>query len=771
MPVTPTYPGVYIEEIPSGVRTITGVAMSITAFVGYTARGPINRAVRLFNFGEYERNFGPLHRESEVSYAVQQFFLNGGSEAYVVRVASGAVPAKLELRNPAGSPVLEVTAASAGVWANLVRLDVDYATANPDSLFNLTATQHEKRGSTLVPVSSESYINLSMNSQAGNFAPDVVNSASKLIRLKMSAAAAALIAAGFSLSKKLNPFPSLTAQQTTLTGITGIVDGSDPFTLEITGPAPTTIAILQTAITAAITTAGLTLRLEVKRAKADGGDDTNGDYLKLASKDTTERAAVRIVPAPTKDLSAVLGFGLSSGGREFEATRDRRPAMNGTTSADLADLLGTTVSGTCNVRIFDPAAGQDHLPSTAITLPAAKTVGPELRNAMQDRMRSINATTDEGKQAIKEATVELVGTRLRFRPSASTPNAQLELTGALADAIRSRTTTGGAGFMNVQQYSLGTGYTAAAQSAAVAGSDGSAPTTAEIIGSYGDKTGIYALRDADLFNILCIPRTAQLDANGAKSVIAAAVSFCEERRAFYLIDPEPKRTSSDIADWAAAVSSSRNAAVFFPQISAADPLADFRLRAMPPSGAMAGVFARTDAQRGVWKAPAGTEAVLQGVQGLDVVLTDQENGTLNPLGVNCLRQFPVYGLIAWGARTRRGADAQADEYKYIPVRRTALFIEETLYRNLKWVVFEPNDEPLWAQIRLNVGAFMQNLFRQGAFAGRTPREAYFVKCDKETTTQNDVNLGIVNIVVGFAPLKPAEFVIIKIQQMAGQIQT
>src|SRR5207302_2324645 len=133
--------------------------------------------------------------------------------------------------------------------------------------------------------------------------------------------------------------------------------------------------------------------------------------------------------------------------------------------------------------------------------------------------------------------------------------------------------------------------------------------------------------------------------------------------------------------------------------------------------------------------------------------------------------FAVYGTVSWGARTLFGSDARADEYKYVPVRRLALYIEESLYRGTKWVVFEPNDEPLWAQIRLNVGAFMQTLFRQGAFQGQTPREAYFVKCDKETTTQNDINLGIVNILVGFAPLKPAEFVIIKISQIAGQIQT
>ncbi len=140
------------------------------------------------------------------------------------------------------------------------------------------------------------------------------------------------------------------------------------------------------------------------------------------------------------------------------------------------------------------------------------------------------------------------------------------------------------------------------------------------------------------------------------------------------------------------------------------------------------------------------------------------------MGLNCLRSFPVAGNVVWGARTLVGADLLASEWKYLAVRRTALFLEESLYRGTQWVVFEPNDEPLWAQIRLNVGAFMQNLFRQGAFQGSSPRNAYLVKCDRETTTQNDINLGVVNIVVGFAPLKPAEFVVIRIQQLAGQVQ-
>ena len=147
-------------------------------------------------------------------------------------------------------------------------------------------------------------------------------------------------------------------------------------------------------------------------------------------------------------------------------------------------------------------------------------------------------------------------------------------------------------------------------------------------------------------------------------------------------------------------------------------------------------------------------------------MTDGENGKINPLGINALRTFPVAGNVVWGARTLEGADALASEWKYVPVRRLALYIEESLYRGTQWVVFEPNDEPLWSQIRLNLGAFMQDLFRQGAFQGISPREAYFVKCDKETTTQSDIDRGIVNILVGFAPLKPAEFVVLKIQQIA-----
>lgn len=291
-------------------------------------------------------------------------------------------------------------------------------------------------------------------------------------------------------------------------------------------------------------------------------------------------------------------------------------------------------------------------------------------------------------------------------------------------------------------------------------------------GKQNTKEGLYALRKADLFNILCIPPYLESGDVDNDSLVSAAAQFCEEHRAMLLVDPPSTWVNKDAVKSTLADlgTSSSNAAVFFPRLSQPDPLRDGQISNFVPCGAVAGIFARTDTNRGVWKAPAGLEATLVGVPKLSVPLTDPENGELNPLGVNCLRTMPAAGRVVWGARTLQGDDRLASEWKYIPVRRTALFIEESLYRGTQWVVFEPNDEPLWAQIRLNLGAFMHNLFRQGAFQGKTPQETYFVKCDKETTTQNDINLGVVNIVVGFAPLKPAEFVIISIQQIAGQIQ-
>ncbi len=515
MPIAPTYPGVYIEEVPSAVRTIVGVATSITAFIGRARRGPVNDPIRIQSFADFERRFGGLWQHSTMSYAVHHYFLNGGTDAIIVRVHNNGGPGddRATITLPAGAGNLALVAANEGEWGNNLQARVDHLTRDPadTSLFNLVIQELDAEDQV---VQTETFRNVSIDEDDATSLPTVLEQSSNLVR----------------------------------------VDGS---------------------------------------------------------------------------------------------------------------------------------------------MPVAR---PEI--------------------------------------------------------------------------------TVAAVAAAGDGSDGDEVEDNDLIGSQAAKTGIFALEDADLFNLMCIPPlTRATDVGGA--VWSAALAYCKARRAVLLVDPPASPavpdwdTVEDVVNNISVVDSLRdeNAAIFFPRLRMPDALKENRLQDFPPCGAVAGILARTDANRGVWKAPAGIEATLAGVRGLTYKMTDGQNGLLNPLGINCLRSFPVIGNVVWGSRTLEGADQLASQWKYLPVRRLALYIEESLYRGTQWVVFEPNDEPLWAQIRLNLGAFMQGLFRQGAFQGKTPREAYLVKCDKETTTQDDINRGIVNILVGFAPLKPAEFVIIKISQLAGEVQT
>jgi uncharacterized protein len=648
MPVMVSYPGVYIEEIPSGVRTIVGVATSIGAFVDFFAQGPMNEAVRCLSFADFERKFGGLDVRSEASYAIQQFFLNGGSEAFVVRVtsstaANAAGTAAVGLSDAGGgAPVLIVAAKSAGESGNNIRIDVDWAATDPSKQFNLTVTRIGTVNGQQKVLASESFKNLVIDPSQPNDAAAVVTNGSNLI--------------------------------------------------EVTEP---------------------------------GG---------------------------------------STG---------KRPAMTGTLSPPKPDPTAPAKDDTLEVTLGAKKV-------TTAGLPAAQTTLAGLAGALQTLIRAADA-------GLAGATVSVIGsasttTWLQVKAGTSNPADVLALGGAVATKLGFDP-----GKQNVQQYAPG-GAAAQAQvlpgPKQLQGSDGKWDTASDaagmaggVIGDANAKTGIWALLDVDLFNILCLPVTANLPDLQAGAVATQAEQLCTARRAMYILDVPQAAKNRDTPDavlaWLDANASlrSRNAALYFPRVDIPDPLNDFRLRATPPSGTIAGLYARIDGARGVWKAPAGTEATLTGVPSLEYKLTDGENGVLNPLAINCLRTFPIYGSVCWGARTLLGADQIADDYKYIPVRRLALFIEESLYRGTQWVVFEPNDEPLWAQIRVNVGAFLHDLFRKGAFQGQTPQQAYFVKCDKDTTTQNDINLGIVNIIVGFAPLKPAEFVVIQIQQIAGNIVT
>jgi phage tail sheath protein FI len=263
------------------------------------------------------------------------------------------------------------------------------------------------------------------------------------------------------------------------------------------------------------------------------------------------------------------------------------------------------------------------------------------------------------------------------------------------------------------------------------------------------SAGLERLDAVETLSLLCLPGETDID------VLRVAIEYAERKRAFALIDPPVADINGAITYVEAlAQSGSANAAVYFPPFEGGDP----------PSGAVAGVYARIDRERGVWKAPAGEEASLRGKGAPAVDLSDAESSMLNSAAVNAIRRFPEKGVLVWGARTIQGAEQGGSEWKYVPVRRLGLYIEHSIDHGTQWAVSEPNDESTWAKLRQQIGLFLTDLFRSGAFAGRTPDESYFVHCGNDTMTQDDIDHGRLNMVIGIAPLKPAEFVILRIGQ-------
>jgi len=766
MAIAPTYPGVYIEEIPSGVHTITGVGTSITAFVGYTASGSVSEPVHIFSFADFERAFGGLDAASPLSHCVKHFFQNGGTEGYVVRVAQGALAATVSLRN-ATTGVLDIAAASAGTWGNNLQIDVDYDTSNPSSLFNLRVTEYVERNGRMVPGRVETFRNLSLNSFDPNYAVAAVNGQSQLVTLTR---AAALAFAGNGKSTS----GVLTLADVAVTPgyrVAYSLNGSGPFEAVVAAPSPPggTLASALAAIAGDITAA-----ITAKSPPGVTGAVVGGNRLEFTAvtdaANPPERSSIQFFDASSNSVVGQLKLGLARGGTEADAAAAFRPLPTGTTGTAVSPFA-PAATGSLTMDVMKGSGGAI---ASGIVLPiwGAPTARP-IPASLDEVVADINTALTEltpTQPYLAGASAQRIGNTIRVLPGPTDPNISFQFTvGATATSLGLDAGTA----RNIGHYAPGVGVTAMAQVLGTVGNNGMPPLATDLIGNEAAKTGLYALENVDLFNMLVMPDATA--GSGLMNVLTEAIAYCTRRRAFMIIDaPETIGTFAQAQTWMGATASplrSRNSALYFPRIREPDPTKNGAVGTFAAAGALAGLYARTDAERGVWKAPAGTSATIVGATGLSYTLTDRENGTLNPLGLNALRTFPVIGTVSWGARTGRGADALADEYKYVPVRRLALFLEESLYRGTQWVVFEPNDEPLWSQVRLNLGAFMHTLFAQGAFQGRTPRDAYFVKCDKETTTPNDVDLGRVNIVVGFAPLKPAEFVIIQIQQIVPALQT
>ncbi|MGV8986163.1 MAG: phage tail sheath family protein [Cypionkella sp.] len=651
-------PGVYVREIPSGVRAISGVATSNTAFVGVFGRGPVNAATRVTSFGEFERTFGGLSAISESSYGVRNYFLNGGSVAFIVRVTAGvAAAASVDIPGNAG---LVLDAAFTGTRGNALRVGIAHGGAGSVT-FDMLVREYDALGAV---VNEEQFPALSINSPGAAYVTTAL-------------AASALV------------------------HVTSHTSGDLPS---------------QTALTAGGLAANLAELLATPAT----------DLAPLAGGSAAPAAATAALPG-----GAGLDLAASSQGAWGNALRVGIAHSGGGTTFD---MLVREYQGTEVVR-------EEAFTGLSITAGQARYVS-----------------------TVIDAESELV-----------------DVTAHTSGDLPSRTALPGGTFaadINALMSAPSVNLTAFTN-----GADGTVPgntdawrdaAIAAIGGSEANQTGIFALDTIvpDVFNLLCLPDLCVLDQGrmgNAATVYQAAHAYCTRNFAFLVVDVPEGTTRANVLAWTGALGGTvrRNAALYYPKMRGPDPLNPAMERTMATSGAVAGIYARTDASRGVWKAPAGTAAGLAGGRPIDV-MTNLQQGPLNVQGINVLRTFPVYNSVIWGARTLDGADALASEWRYIPVRRLALFIEDSLQRGLQWVVFEPNDEPLWASVRLNVTAFMSQLHRQGAFQGASARDAFLVKCDSETTTQADINLGILNIYVGFAPVRPAEFVVLRIQQ---RIQT
>ena len=831
MPVSPTYPGVYVQEVPSGVRTIVGVGTSTTLFIGRAASGPMLKAVRINTYSDFLRTFGDdAGMVSSMARYVRLFFLNGGTDCYVIRIANGWGKSSVTLKSDvtAGIDVLTLTAKNPGVLGDLLRAAVTYNTATPDATFNLEVFRWQISATgTKTKIDREEFLNLSMDPASPNYAVTSLTQKSKLV--DATAVAGLTPVAGHSVSVQpveAATFGALATWWNTTVAPVAPAVPKNKFKISIAGkqtvtvtlaalpavPAPTSFADVRTAIqteiqnkiTAAINTALIT-GLSTPPATvsvlpgptAAGGGASETTLFRITAGAPTNGQEIRISSADTNDIAKTLGLGVSNGGIEVGAFAAHRPAPTGITLRTHTGLGPAGAIATANLVAYSSALKNDlavirldeidsvtgALVNTTITL----NLGGATRVWVDSAVPAGNTGLLETLGKIRDAVntyqaanptsffwkAEIWGYRLALIDASGEDNAIVAVSGfgftapppAVPTAAETAMT---ARFLqDVRYFSLGPAGTAGAQAWVSAGNDGGPPAATDYTAAYN-----VARSDIDLFNLLVLPPDAAPQAGATlKDLYGEASAFCAEERAFLIMDPEPTwidpQTSSTGVNALRVGLTKDHSAVYFPRLKIVE---NGREHIVGPAGAMAGVYARIDANRGVWKAPAGSEADVRGVLGVDILMSDLQNGGINPVGVNAIRLFPE-GVISWGARTMDGADAFASEYKYVPIRRLALFLEESLYRGLKWAVFEPNDEPLWSQIRLNVGAFMHDLFRKGAFAGARPGDAYFVKVDKETTTANDQNLGIVNVWVGFAPLKPAEFVILYLQQIAQAIPT
>jgi uncharacterized protein len=780
----PTYlhPGVYVEEIPSGVKPIEGVPTSVSAFVGRARKGPVGEAVPVSSFDEYKAVFGDIAAEDDaMGLALQAFYLNGGKAAYVARLVNGgaataAASTQLVGEASGGNPVLRIQATSVGEWGNAIYYKV--IKPDPDAQsFDLEIGRIEKETFKV----EESFTDLGMNAQSDNYALSQVNGSSAYVELVLEPAADPSDGNELFQDAVLTGGTLGTAADFFSSGMSGNMD----LTLNINGLGAKKITI----DTGALGLAGTDNQADgdlvagaITTAVQGVGSDVA--YQNFTCAYTAGRVALTS-PEPLQQSStaAVIVYDGSGAASDLAAflrldAHARATLVGAALDTTNATLFSAGITGSMSLTL-----SIDNLSDRTITLDAGalglagnhdadgQTVAQAIKDAVQILSPAVDATKDfdciytsgrfslsSGNSEPRTSSLSVADGSLADLLGLASGDAPTLTPGRESDQGTARV---------IPQEDLGP----VNEGTSLAGG-GETPPTAADYGSFFNGV----LRKVRDVSILVLPgQYWAADGSGSAVISQALAHAASTKSRMVIVDPPPDvelLQASQVDQM--GLTTSTYAVLYYPWAKVANPFYNVdtnptaaKTLTIAPSAFAAGMFAKIDAKRGVWKAPAGVESQLLGMAGLVFDIEDTEQDKLNPLGVNCLRKLPSFGAVIWGSRT---LSTKADpEWRYVPVRRTAIMIEQSIYGGIQWAVFEPNDHRLWASLRTNIGAFMDGLFRAGAFQGEKASDAYFVRCNLgDTMTQDDIDRGQVIVIVGFAPLKPAEFVIVRIQQKVAQ---
>jgi uncharacterized protein len=773
------HPGVYVEEVSSGVRPIEGAGTSTAAFVGSAARG-MTSAQFVTSFDEYERRFGG-HRPGEDGFlaaAVESFFSAGGRRAYVVRVLpagaergqSDPVPSRFVTSGAGGVPQsLRFEASGAGAWSDEIRVRIDASTHFPNEAFKLEVLRVDEGGAK----TEETFDDLRMDPDAEDYVESVVNGTSKYIR----------VVDLFALERDAEA-PSYAPIPEQSAGLSAAppkaIQGLQDHGYTVYRNAELSVRAWDESLPDNAVTASIVFTDAALAAAAGGATFQLGK-----ANVTAAQLSALLATALGSSFLVIPASGTTP--PRIEAKFATRPyaviAPPGTATTFNLDggTLAIVIAGTSH-EVFPPQTAADVPDATAITLAQMLTIVEKALPAgfsaeVRDRAIVVRGSRlDQAQTVAVNVSDPNVLVSIAVAGQAGTVAETLNTVQLTISEVRRpfvQTVLGQLGFAaRAQGFEENSPQNPLALPAAASnvrlrgGSDGPANavlSVADFRGSSDEHTGLHALDGIDV-NLVALP------GKNAPEFLTEVMSYVDGRGDCFGVLDGPGSLERDFQVTALEAKQvveglpnrSKNSAIYYPWPRMADPtgVGKSPTRFVPPSGVAAGIYARTDLNRGVWKAPAGIEAVVSGALGLQSLVLDADQDILNPFSVNCLRQFPGTGIVVWGARTL----ASDPEWRYVPVRRTALFLKESIRRGIQWAVFEPNDANLWSQIQTNIKSFMLAVFRQGAFQGATPDEAFRVRCDRSTNPQEQVDAGIVTATVAFAPLKPAEFVVIQISQ-------